>query len=217
MTDEPAPEAPALRTRTYQNRPERCRCNKIRYRTEEQARQAPNLPADHANLPFRVYRCPGSRSWHVATRGFSPASLRSTARIAAYFLIREDEITVQKLLTRGMLLGIAPVVDSRSPAYQRRIKRTRSKMRDLVTLGLVAPGETPGSPYRAVDRAGLARVIEVGLEEYAAERAAGRTADPERDPSLAAALRHATAPWRRGRGPSTTVRPAADSTIEGTR
>ncbi|SCL26139.1 hypothetical protein [Micromonospora inyonensis] len=217
MTDEPTPEAPALRTRSYRNRPEHCRCDKIRYRTEEQARQAPNLPTEHANLPFRVYRCPGSRSWHVATRGFSPANLRSTARIAAYFLIREDEITVLTLVRRGMLLGIAPVVDPSSPAHQRRMKRARSKMRDLVTLGLAAPGDTPESPYRAVDRAGLARVIEVGLEEYAAERAAGRVADPEQDPSLAAALRHATAPWRRARGSSSTVRPPADPTTGGTR
>ena len=210
MTDQPV-DPSALHTGDDPNweRPTHCRCKKIRYRTEQEARQSPGLPADQAHLPFRVYRCPGSRSWHIATRGFSPANLRSTARVAAFYLLREGEITVLELVRRGTLLGITSAAERGTPKHSKRMKRVRRTMRDLATLGVVTPGDTVHSPYRPLDRAGLARVIEVGLAEYAAERAAGRVADPEQDPSLAAALQAATAPWRRDRNTQTA---AADPT-----
>lgn len=149
------------------HRPRRCQCAKVPHRTEADARRAPSLPSEMADLPFRVYRCPGSQSWHVATRGFHPRSLKTRARITAYYLLREENAGTRDLVYRVRECGSWPQAEPESREHLRQLKKMGQMLRDMEILGLIERGVPAPGFHRPVDRAGLRRVIEVGLEEYA--------------------------------------------------
>ncbi len=54
-------------------RPARCDCDKIPYRDETAALAAADKRGEDAGIPLRVYKCPGSTSWHLGQQRVPPA------------------------------------------------------------------------------------------------------------------------------------------------
>ena len=71
----------------------------------------------------------------------------------AYALLEQGEIDPLDVLVRP---------------DERRERRLRQCAEQMIGLGLVRPGT--GGRVHAVDRAGLARVVQVGLDAYAEEQ-----------------------------------------------
>jgi hypothetical protein len=143
--------------------PPRCDCGrgKVRYRNEVQALAAAEAGSQELGVPFTVYKCPGSSSWHKATRGFTPESLRSRPRIMAWHLTLRGAMTPDDILAA---LDLPPWSDVRS--IRRKIASIRTILEVFEALGLVA-ADDPHPPYVSVaDREGLTRVMMTGLDEY---------------------------------------------------
>lgn len=119
-----------------------CSCGKKRYRDEAAALAAAAGDEQAYGQVVTVYRCPGGLAWHLTAHGFTPEALRSAGRRLAWALLTRDEV---------------------DPAELRPERRMRECAEQLVALGL-AEG---GGRLRAVDRDGLARVVQVGLDAYA--------------------------------------------------
>ncbi|MGK5684095.1 hypothetical protein [Actinoplanes sp. URMC 104] len=124
-----------------------CSCGKKRYRDESSALAAADEDAAAYGESVTVYRCPGGLAWHLTTRGFTPEALRSTGRRLAYALLSSNEVDL----------------DGFDPRRRRRALECAAQMSGL---GLVLAAD---GVVRAVDRAGLARVVQVGLDAYAEE------------------------------------------------
>lgn len=141
----------------------RCDCDKIRYRTEQEALVAAELNGELFDTEFRAYKCPGHSTWHLATRGFHPRALKSRARIAAWHL------STRKVMTRDVLfeqLGLTGV----EALHSSRGKKLSKVLTTFAKLGLIRQGH-PRPPYITVtDQEGLRRVMTVGLEEYEQSR-----------------------------------------------
>ncbi|MEU8819033.1 hypothetical protein [Actinoplanes sp. NPDC048796] len=120
-----------------------CSCGKKRYRDEEAALAAAAEDTRAYGETVTVYRCPGGLAWHLTAHGFVPEALRSAGRRVAYALLSHESLDWSSL-------------DGRDTRAARRI----------VALGL-ASGPPPGT-LRATDRAGLTRVVQIGLDAYAA-------------------------------------------------
>lgn len=144
-------------------RPNRCECRKIPYRDETAALAAAASRCEDAGVPLHVYRCPGSRSWHLTSRGFRPESLKSRARIVAWHISVCRTLTWAGLLRK---LGLDPDADQdRTP-----IRKVKYALAAFTELGLIARSDTRPPYITAADANGLLRVMAVGLEEYAAQR-----------------------------------------------
>ncbi|SNY64787.1 hypothetical protein [Paractinoplanes atraurantiacus] len=122
-----------------------CSCGKKRYRDEESALAAAAGDARTYDENVTVYRCPGGLAWHLTAHGFVPEALRSAGRRVAYALLSRESLDWTSIDTRDV----------------------RAAHR-IVALGL-ASGRPPG-PLRATDRAGLTRVVQIGLDAYAQPR-----------------------------------------------
>ena len=130
-----------------------CSCGKKRYRDEPSALVAAAADGAAYGATVTVYRCPGGTAWHLTSRGFTPEALRSAGRRLAYALLADDEIEPLAVLTRP---------------DERRERRVRQCAEQMIALGLARPG--PNGSLRAEDRAGLLRVVQVGLDAYAGEQ-----------------------------------------------
>ena len=130
-----------------------CSCGKKRYRDEESTLAAAAADTGTYGEPVTVYRCPGGTAWHLTTRGFTPEALRSAGRRLAYALLERDEVDPREVLARP---------------DERRERRLRQCAEQMAGLGLVRPGT--GGRLCAADRAGLARVVQVGLDAYCEEQ-----------------------------------------------
>lgn len=150
--------------------PARCSCPKARYSDEAAAELAAAGRAADAGVPLRTYKCPGSRSWHIASRGFSRAALKTENRVIAWIISQNGGISYAGLYRE---LGLRPGRDEDLSAK----KRARRIVHGFSELGLVTRDEPARGTYvTAADRAGLLRVMQVGLTEYAAA-SAGITMD----------------------------------------
>jgi hypothetical protein len=146
-------------------RPWRCGCAKIRYQTEEDARAAAERHPDVYGSGFHLYKCPGARPWHIATRGFHPRALKSRGRILAYHMSARRVVDVNWVIEHE--LGLSP----NTPGW-----RTAHRLvDDYVTWGLVRAVERPGTrTVEAADEDGLFRVIQIGWEQYRADHLLGQ-------------------------------------------
>jgi hypothetical protein len=142
-------------------KPGRCGCAKNGYGSEERALAAAEKYGELYGPDFRVYKCPGSSSWHLRTRGFTPAALRSRPRIMAWHLTSRGATTPDFLLDA---LGLPPYSDDRGA--RRKIVQVRTILDVFAELGLVT-ADDPHPPYVSVaSREGLLRVMMTGLDEY---------------------------------------------------
>ncbi|GIF16619.1 hypothetical protein [Actinoplanes teichomyceticus] len=137
-----------------------CRCGKKRYRDERQALAAAAADQRAHHVAATVYRCPGGLAWHVTSRGCTPQALRSVGRRLAYELVAHGEVDLDEFRAR---------VAGTDPRRRARVSRCARQMTDLA-LTRWAPAAA-GIRLAATDRAGLARVVQIGLDGYAAERA----------------------------------------------
>ncbi|MEV4344771.1 hypothetical protein AB0J83_09870 [Actinoplanes sp. NPDC049596] len=119
-----------------------CSCGKKRYRDEESALAAAAADTEAYDQTVTVYRCPGGLAWHLTAHGFVPQALRSAGRRVAYALLTHESLAWSSLPARD----------------------TRAAHR-IVALGLAS-----ADPLRAIDRPGLTRVVQIGLDAYAARR-----------------------------------------------
>jgi hypothetical protein len=150
-------------------RPNRCDCGKIPYRDEAAALAAADTRSEDAGVPLHVYKCPGSSRWHLASRGFSPESLKTRPRILAWHLSVRRVITWDALMRE---FGFHPAERTNA---SRKLALT---LRVFADLGLVNMDD-PRPPYvTAVDFDGLLRVMQVGLQEYAESRGQSVTRQP---------------------------------------
>ena len=141
-------------------RPWRCGCGKIRYQTEEEARATAERHPEIYGAGFHVYKCPGARPWHIATRGFHPRVLKSRGRILAYHISARRIVDVNWVIEHE--LGLVPS----TPAW----RAAHRLVGDFVAWGLVRPVERPGTrTVEAADADGLLRVISIGWEQYKAD------------------------------------------------
>jgi hypothetical protein len=147
--------------------PSRCDCHKRRYRSEACARKAlaEAQSSGHYGPRARVYKCPGHSCWHIATRGFHLAALKTANRVLAWYLLQYGMIDYQRMLADSFGTGLRPA----------GFEKAR---RGIIRLGLARRDEQRLGYLAAVDKAGLLRVCEVGLDEYTSEHAAGQTARP---------------------------------------
>lgn len=158
-----------LMSRLYRGRrrrwtpPTRCDCGtgKIRYRNETQALAAAEAGSWDLGVPFRVYKCPGSSSWHKTTSGFRPEALRSRPRIMAWHLSARGAMT-QDALIAG--LGIEQFTDDRG--QRRKYGNAITTIRVFAALGLVILDDPRPGYVSVASREGLRRVMMTGLEEY---------------------------------------------------
>ena len=128
-----------------------CRCGKKRHRDEQAALAAAARDvADHGGV-VTVYRCPGGLAWHLTSTGFRPASLRTVGRRLAYELLTHEVVDLDGFRVR----------DERK---RLRAGQCAEQMRQLGLAQAAGPNR-----LTAADRAGLWRVIQVGLDSYAAE------------------------------------------------
>jgi hypothetical protein len=141
-------------------RPARCDCDKIPYRDEAAALAAADKRGENAGIPLRVYKCPGSTSWHLTSRGFHPRSLKSRPRIIAWHLSVRRVISLDGLYRE---LGLNPAFGEDG----RQKSRTGKVLRAFADLGLVRLDDPRRSYVTAVDFDGLRRVMQIGLQEYA--------------------------------------------------
>ena len=131
-----------------------CACGKKRYRDEESALAAAAADARSYGGEVTPYRCPGGLAWHLTAHGFTPEALPSVGRRLAFALLEHGEVDVDEFV-------------SRDPRRARRVSRCAEQM---TALGLARPA---GGRLLAGDRAGLARVVRIGLDGYAEERVTG--------------------------------------------
>jgi hypothetical protein len=142
-------------------RPWRCGCNKIRYQAEEEARAVAERHPEIYGTDFHLYKCPGARPWHIATRGFHPRALKSRGRILAYHISARRIVDVNWVIEHE--LGLTP----NSPPW----RSAHRLVGDFAAWGLVRPVERPGTrTVEAADEDGLLRVIQIGWEQYRADR-----------------------------------------------
>lgn len=119
-------------------------------------------------LHLRVYKCPGTAVWHLASRGFRPEALKSAARMVAWHVDHGNSLARESIFA-GMHL------DSRYGYDTRQKKKIRRVLKAFSDLGLVRLDDPAPGWVTAADRKGLLRVMMTGLEEYAGERGyAGR-------------------------------------------
>lgn len=163
---EPVPGQHGLRlmpSHAYGNRhytPGKCDCGKRSYRTETAALAAAEGSAETFGVPFRAYKCPGHRVWHVTSHGFHPRALKSRARVIAWHL------DARRVTTRAYLyqrLGLAGPGD-------RKAKNVRDIIREFARLGLVSRDDPKPGYLTVTGHSGLVRIMQVGLEEYAQSR-----------------------------------------------
>jgi len=144
-------------------RPGSCSCGKRSWGSEADALAAAMRSARKFGGAFNVYRCPGSSVWHATTHGFTPKSLKSEARIAAWHLAKRPATREWALLAE---MGIGEW-----QSYKGR--KLRAILRAFADLGLIAL-EQPGPGFvTATDPSGLRRVMAVGLQEYAESQGVG--------------------------------------------
>jgi hypothetical protein len=144
----------------------KCGCkNKTQYPSEAVALTVAARRAELARLPISVYLCPGTSCWHLTSRGFRPASLKSRARILAWHIDR------RRALRRDDLLSIVDLRTGGSweASQGKKLNEILGKFRKL---GLVTGGyRTIGDPViRVADHHGLVRVMKVGLDQFEMER-----------------------------------------------
>ena len=145
------------------HRPARCDCDKIPYRGEEEALAAAAKRGEDAGIPLTVYKCPGSSSWHLTGRGFRPEALKTRPRIMAWHLTVRRVISLDGLYGE---LGLDPV-----PGEDRSQKAKAFRvLAAFADLGLVRLDDPRRSYVTAADDAGLRRVMQAGLQEYADSR-----------------------------------------------
>jgi hypothetical protein len=142
-------------------RPNRCECDKIPYRDEAAALAAAESRGAYADIPLTVYKCPGSTSWHLTGRGFHPRALKTRPRIIAWHLSARRVMSLDGLYRE---LGVDP---ARGEEHRQRSKIGKV-LRAFADLGLVRLDDPHRSYITAVDFDGLHRLMQVGLEEYAA-------------------------------------------------
>lgn len=146
-------------------RPRPCTCGKIRYPDEAAAEAAAERRRSDprvGNDPWHVYKCPGTTSWHLATRGFRPQALKSNARIAAWAISQRGVISRVGLLSEFGL-------DTPEGRGSNAAKRLGAILYAFASLGLIICDQPRPGYVTAADKAGLLRVMAVGLSEYAAE------------------------------------------------
>ena len=142
-------------------RPWRCGCSKIRYHSEEAARATAERHPEVYGTDFHLYKCPGARPWHIATRGFHPRALKSRGRILAYHISARRIIDVNWVIEHE--LALAPNTAAWRSAHR--------LVDDYVAWGLVRPVARPGPrTVEVADQEGLFRVIQIGWEQYRADR-----------------------------------------------
>lgn len=132
-----------------------CRCGKKRYRDEGSALVAAAGDAEAYGGTVTAYRCPGGLAWHLTAHGFVPEALRSVGRRLAHELAERGEVDPAAFRARH-----------RIEPGSRRWRRVDECAARLVAYGLARP--TAGGHLAAVDRAGLERVVRVGLDGYEA-------------------------------------------------
>ncbi|MEU4624717.1 hypothetical protein AB0G04_32685 [Actinoplanes sp. NPDC023801] len=137
-----------------------CRCGKKRYRDELSAMAAAAADEQEHGDVVSVYRCPGGLAWHLTAHGFVPEALRSVGRRVAYEFLERGEIDLGTFLTStyGAHDG---------PGQRRRIRAERC-VEQMTALHLVRPAGSPGR-FVAADRAGLARVVRIGMDAFLEE------------------------------------------------
>lgn len=143
----------------------RCECGKAKHPDEAAALVALAGRGDAIGQNGRVYKCPGTRFWHLTSHsGFHPRALKTRARILAWHI--DVRRTVNVATVASVEFGI-DWDDERGPA-----KRLRQHVQAMVDAGLVTRCEhrTDGFYVTAADRAGLLRVCQIGLREYLLER-----------------------------------------------
>lgn len=154
-------------------RARRCDCAKVPYRDEGAALAAADRLGAEFDTAFRAYMCPGTQVWHLATRGFHPRALKSDARVMAWHVSARGAVDRQWLLEQ---FGVGPDARAQPGAENNKARKLAKILRTFAELGLVEL-DVPRPGYVTVlDRAGLQRVMAVGLQEY---EASGRGSAPE--------------------------------------
>ncbi|MEU4690054.1 hypothetical protein [Actinoplanes sp. NPDC023714] len=127
-----------------------CRCGKKRYRDEASALAAAAGDREAHGGVVTVYRCPGGLAWHLTTRGFVPEALRTVGRRLAHELLTREDVDLDALFD------------------ERRRRRAQRCVAEMAAIGLVRVEE---SGLVVLDREGLARVVQIGLDACRQERA----------------------------------------------
>jgi hypothetical protein len=149
-----------------------CGCGKKRYRDERSALAAAAADQDSYGDVVTVYRCPGGLAWHLTSHGFTPEALRSIGRRLAFEVLKNGQVDLEDFGIRALRLDRRP-----DPRRRQRLHRCAEQMTEL---GLTQPAADAdadasdadadaGGRLVAVNRAGLARVVQIGLDAYAEE------------------------------------------------
>jgi hypothetical protein len=97
--------------------------------------------------------------WHIATRGFHAAALKTRARILAWYLCGLGLIDLTEIVKR----------EFRIPRWSDNTS-LNADVNVMIHAGLAAwEPDRPGY-LAAADKAGLLRVCQIGLREYLLER-----------------------------------------------
>jgi hypothetical protein len=138
-----------------------CACGKKRYRDEPAALAAASADEVAYGQVVTVYRCVGGAAWHLSAHGFVPGALKSVGRRLAYEVVDRGQVDLDEFV--GGVGG----------RNHRRGVRAERCAAQMVDLGLVERAAAGGGERRwlcARDRAGLGRVVQIGLDAYAQER-----------------------------------------------
>lgn len=149
-----------------------CGCGKKRYRDERAALAAASADQRRYGVTVAVYRCPGGLAWHLTSRGPVPEALPSVGRRLAFALLRHGAVDLGEFM-----VGLDA----------RRRGRAGRCAEQMTALGLTAREESATGTaglLHALDRQGLARVTQIGLDGYLEER---RASPPAPSPSAPAA------------------------------
>lgn len=156
-----------------------CECDKQSWRSEQLAIAARTSACHRGHYPdtARVYKCPATSRWHIATRGFHPDVLKSRNRIVAWHLWSRGLIDLAEITRREF--GMTSWKDN---------KRFKGEIAVMNNATLTCWDRDRPGYLAAVDKPGLFRVCEIGLREYLIERYAPAEGRPGQDSNLRPAV-----------------------------
>ena len=135
-----------------------CACGKKRYRDEPAALAAAAADELIYGQEMTAYRCVGGAAWHLSAHGFVPEALKSVGRRLAYEVLECGRVDLDEFVGG---------VGGRDHRRGVRAERCAARMTALGLVEPVAGGDEQRRWLSALDPAGLARVVQIGLDAYA--------------------------------------------------
>jgi hypothetical protein len=137
-----------------------CGCRRDKYRDEATALAAADAAAADLGVPFTVYLCGMSSLWHKTSQAVHPDMLGAYHRKIAFHVLGRDVVDPSWLATTLL-----------KPGSKGSLSNFVGSLHALLAEQLVTVSGDAPRLLAAADRAGLARVVQGGLDTWRADQA----------------------------------------------